>query len=334
MKGQFTADVEKPYTSRDFPKFTDLSDKELIPYCLENHRPAWEEFFRRHIPFIKKTIKRKLVGYGHAPERGSNDAVWDIHEKIVVKLYKCGILSQCVDPDGFHLWLKKIVQNQVTDWVKEQNRNKRLPQKQSEDFMVYISAPLKKDSNATFEDFLEDKNESFENLATELESILDKMERIEDEKKMWILRLSLISLLPLTRSDLEALAKFNGLSLKKNQQQIDKILEHVKIKERKRTEALGRSIILWHDISRLQYRLSTLEKPSTETPEIKTVEKEIADKNKRRENLLNIGNSLVRPANRDIATLVGIPENKAEQISTFLSRARKELRSESGGYQK
>ena len=58
MKGQFTSGVEKSYASAETPPFTALSDKDLITHCLENHRPAWEEFFRRHIPFIKKTIRK------------------------------------------------------------------------------------------------------------------------------------------------------------------------------------------------------------------------------------------------------------------------------------
>ena len=64
-----------------------ISDQQLVRLCLENNRPAWEEFFRRFIPTIKKAIKEKL-GLSVRPNLCFDEEVlWNIHEKIVVKLY-------------------------------------------------------------------------------------------------------------------------------------------------------------------------------------------------------------------------------------------------------
>jgi len=327
MKGRFTLDVEQTGTLSGPSLIENLSDSHLISRCQENDRLAWEEFFRRHIPLIKTIIKRKLLSYGYDPDRGTHDAVWDIHEKIVVKLYSRGVLSQCVDSAGFYSWLKTIVQNQVTDWVKEQNRNKRLPQTQSEEFMLYFSAPLQDGKSAVLQDFIEDKNESFEHLAEQLENILEKMAEIEDPKKMWILRLSLIALLPLSHDDLLNFSEYLKISPEELRQQIDKLQENVESKRKKQIETMGRAVVLWHDIKRLQHRMSNLEKSLQQNEKITALRIKIEEKSKRRKELLKTGTRFVRPTNKDIAELVGIPEDKAEQISTFISRARKSLSS-------
>ena len=74
-----------------------IPDHELVRSCIESNRPAWEEFFRRFIPYIKKGIQGVLVVYGL---QNDQDILWDIHEKIAVKLIKNGILSQCSNPSG------------------------------------------------------------------------------------------------------------------------------------------------------------------------------------------------------------------------------------------
>ena len=69
MEGRVTPNKEippSPFVSPSY--FSRLPDNELISQCLENIRPAWDEFFKRNIPFIKKNIKKRLFEYGVDPD--------------------------------------------------------------------------------------------------------------------------------------------------------------------------------------------------------------------------------------------------------------------------
>ncbi len=89
---------------------------------------------------------------------------------------------------------------------------------------------------------------------------------------------------------------------------------------------------MWHEIRRLEYKLVEMGKDiSKETEiEIKRIETEIEKKNKRREDLLRKGHRLSKPSNRDIAKIVGLPENKVVQVSNILIRARSVLQEKFG----
>jgi len=52
---------------------------------------------------------------------------------------------------------------------------------------------------------------------------------------------------------------------------------------------------------------------------------EIQKKSEKREDLLQKSKKLPRPSNRDIADIVGLPEDQINQISNILIRARKKI---------
>ena len=95
------------------PDLINISDQKLIDLCREHNCPAWDEFFRRFIPTIKHTIKATLVSRSRYDLLQDNDTIWNIHEKIVVKLYCRGILQQCRNPSGISAWLKTVARHQT-----------------------------------------------------------------------------------------------------------------------------------------------------------------------------------------------------------------------------
>lgn len=309
-----------------------ISDQQLVRLCLENDRPAWEEFFRRFIPTIKNAIKEKLGLSGRPNLCFDEEVLWNIHEKIVVKLYNKGILRQCAKPSGLRSWLKTIAHNQTTDWLKEQGRKKRLPQRAAECSTLSLFAPLKRNPDLTLEATLADKSESDEELRTYLDKILKDMDQIEDEKKYWILRLSIVAHLPLLQEELAKLATYSGHSESTLKSHFEKIMPKLEAKEQQRLVALGKAVLMWHEIRRLEYKLVEMGKDLSKETEIKIkrIETEIEKKNKRREDLLKKGGRLSKPSNRDIAKIVGLPENKVAQVSNILIRARSVLQEKLG----
>lgn len=52
---------DKKDVSKNKLEYKHCSDQEIVTLCLENKREAWEEFFFRFIPVIKKSIQSRLI---------------------------------------------------------------------------------------------------------------------------------------------------------------------------------------------------------------------------------------------------------------------------------
>jgi len=310
--------------------FADISDSELVGLCLENHRPAWEEFFRRYIPLIKQTIKGKLHECGYGYLQDDQDILWDIHEKIVEKLYGRGMLRQCVNVEGLRPWLRTVAQNQTMDWVSGQQRRKRLPQRQVENSMLSLSEPLKGTAQLTLADTIPADDELDDGAGDYMAGIVAQLSENGKDKKLWALRLSLIAHLPLSAAEISDLARFRGCSENEARRLAEAMVKQVEEKEEKRITALGRAILLWHEIRRLEARFIDLKASFSETAEVERITHEIQEKTAQREKFLKDGKRFSKPPNRDIAALVGLPEDQAEQVSTLIIRARGMLRTTMG----
>ena len=304
--------------------FTEISDQDLVRLCLANQREAWNEFFRRYIPDIKDAIKNRLRNCGYDNMAHNQDIIWDIHEKIVVKLIKKKILNQCENPIGIRFWLRKIAINQTTDWLIEQGRKKRLPQKQIEDSRISLSNPIMANSNPKIEDTISDDPVSKNKLQQHVEYALQQITEIKNSKKKWVLRLSIIYSLPLSQKEFDDLADFSGYSTDELKKRLNKMALDVEKKEQKRVQELGKAILFWHEIRRLENKLFEQNKDrSTESQKlVETLEHKIDFKIGKREVCLKKGNKYPRPSNKDIADIVGVPENQVNQISNLLNRAR------------
>jgi DNA-directed RNA polymerase specialized sigma24 family protein len=309
----------------EIPTLEHISDKELVACCLKNNRPAWEEFFKRYIPLIKQAIKGKLRESGYVNLSDDHDLVWDIHEKIVVKLYGRGLLRQCVNPEGIRAWLMTVAQNQTIEWLVWQGREKRLPQKQEEKLMAYLSDLIKGASGLTLEDTIADESGGEGNLGKYAEGALEELSNIGHDKKMWVLRLSILDHLPLSSEEIIDLSCFSGFPEDEVKSRVTIMMQQIEAKEVERIEASGRSVILWHQIRRMEAQFLERDSCSTDQSDTDSLLRELQKKMKIREQLLKDGRRLCRPANRDIAEMIGLSEDQAEQVSVYLKRARKML---------
>lgn len=102
---------KKKQRTDDRTDLRSLSGQQLIEGFLEGNgkenRPAWNEFFRRFIPYIKEGIREQLKSCRRLDLCYNQEVLLDIHEKIVVKLYSRGVLRQCTNPSGIRSWLKE-----------------------------------------------------------------------------------------------------------------------------------------------------------------------------------------------------------------------------------
>ena len=227
-------------------------------------------------------------------------------------------------------WLKTIARNQARDWATEQGRKKRLPQRESENATLSLSTPIKGHEGITIEDTLTSKtgtSEISDESRADFEKLLNALSGIEDDKKMWGFRLSIISRLPLSPAEIDKLSVFSGCPVREIRSRLTTMMQQVENKEEKRIKELGTAVLLWHEIRRLEIILAERKKDSSESNrnQIGNLQRKIEDKSKRREELLRTGNVLCRPANVDIGELIGLSDAKVHQVSNLIIRARSTL---------
>ena len=325
--------ADKPKTNL-FEDIRKSSDKRLALLCLENERIAWEEFFRRFIPLIKREIQNSFTSYGFYSFANDIDRIAEIQLLLVSKLYSDGALKQCHNYSGLQNWLSIMVRNQVVDWLRNQGRKKRLPERQLEQAMLSFSTNLYEDSGLAIEDTLgciekpaNELSEIDRKFDYFLSKIIDSIPKIKNPKSRWTFRLSLMAYLPVLTSELDQLVAFGSFSE-------DEILIHLRnmktglrAKAKRRDKENARAILYWYEIRRLQAILSEKEKIriSSEDEEIRTIQSKIDKLNQKRQRLLSSANKIIKPKNSEIAELIGIDKDQARQITNLFNRARKEI---------
>jgi len=309
-------------------KIAEITDDELIDLCQRNHRTAWEEFFRRFTPTIKRGIRSIFINNSRFDLLNNEDVLWDIHAKIVEKLYRDQGLEQYEDqPAGIRAWLKALARNQTRDWFKKEKRIKRLPQKQSEDEMISLSTPLRVGHDTILQDIIPHNPDPDDELKRSLQASMDGITAIDNSKKQWALRLSVILYEPLSKSEIRELAAFNDCPFEELAARLEEMIKQLQQREEKRLEKIGRAVLLWHEIKRM--RASLFEQSKVNSSEsrvaIEELKARIAKKTDQREILLRSGRKPPRPSNLDIARLIGLPEGKKDQVSNLIDKAREDL---------
>ena len=296
-------------------KIREVSLDELLNRCIQGDRSAWEEFFHRYIPLIKKAINQKIKGQAE-----TESIKEDIFEQIVTDLCRDKLLEECGDRKGFHQWIAKVSANRTISWLRAKDRLKRLPEKAYNENAVPLSTPLASGSSATLIDVLLSPQKSTPALAREAESALETLENLSNWKQKWIFRLCIAGQCPLMEDEKDVLYSqcehdyetFTSLCA-----DIEKDLDS---KDNEKQQAAGRAEILWYQIRRLEARLLECTEEQQDA-----LRKEIATLGKRRERHLHTANRLIQPRHSLIARILGIGEDKADQISGLLARAREAL---------
>lgn len=304
-----------------------LADEELVHHCLENHRPAWNEFFRRFIPHIKKAIKKQLRVSGHLDLSRDQDVLWEVHKDIVIKLFDRGWLRKCHDLSGIRPWLKEVASNQTIDWLRKRHSRKTLPERVTDLTNVSLHSPTRMDSELLLIDTIEDDLPHSSELDHFLENLLERLGQLDNKKASWVLRLSFVSQLPLSSEELDELTRFSGSPRAEVASCLVDVIARLEKTVQRKDWAAGRAILLWYEIRRLEAAIFHKVKVKTfdDDPEILEIRNLIQSKAKKREEYVKQSQVLCRPSNLEIARLVGMPAEKADQISSILVRARRLL---------
>ena len=313
----------------------DASDLDLVHWCLVGRQGAWDKFFARFIPVMVKAIRHTLRGHSSGLKNfwDDEDVLWEIHEKLVVKFFRHGLLQKCKEPAGIRGWLVTVATNQTKDWLKEKCRFKESPRSYAERSMRSLDEPLCRDSKISLGDSIKDTADIYHlerHYVDEVLGALDMLrtgEKSTDRQKYWALRLSMQAVLPLSNNEITELSWFNSLPesvIREHLRSVDILLEQ---RTAQREARLGNAVLLWHKIRRLEGQLLGLERDCSGEHNVKvaTLRKDLVAAMRQKEELLAEGRSLPRPSNRDIAQLLGIPPEQEGQVSTILKRARNAL---------
>lgn len=256
----------------------------------------------------------------------------DIHETIVIKLYRDGALARWSNSSRLQNWLHTVSRNAALDWAKAQNRKKRLPKHDSEKYPESFDAPLGAETDLTLHDLLGspdllEAEHRLEDLREFVERVLDGIAGIPNLQIRWTVRLCLLSVLPLSPEERSSLAEFSGTTKDDVASRIGAISEGLKKNAEKSEVALGRAVILWHQMRRLERKINDARRnPLAEPARIEADECELHAMREHRESLLASAFRFHRPSNEEIAPLVRLPPNKVGQVSTMLLRGRRILR--------
>lgn len=311
-----------------------LPDSDLVPLCLLHQRSAWEEFFKRFSPLIKKAIRRTFiickVGY-----LGENiDNILDIHAVLVEKLYAKGTLTKCTDLSGLRAWLTRITFNQTIEWLRERGRIKHLPLLKEEQSMRSLSTPLGEDQKFTLQDIMEDEDadlfHQLEQIASQLyvECVIDQISNIDNITHRWILRLHILGQLALSDAEIENLQSISPFHGDELDERISALEASLTEKEQERQDNLGRTVLYWHQLRNLEVNITRLDRDtfSDHTLEIDALKLEWTELENRKKKLFSSCHTLPKPTNKEIAEIVGITEDKCGNVSNYLVRAREDLR--------
>lgn len=160
-----------------------------------------------------------------------------------------------------------------------------------------------------------------------VECVIDQIASIDNITHRWILRLHILGQLTLSDAELANLQTVSPLQRDALNNRISAIEASLAEKEQDRQDDLGKTVLYWHQLRSLEVKISRMDKDtfSDHKPEIDTLKQEWNDIENRKKKLLSSCHSLPKPTNREIAEIVGVPEEKCGNVSNYLVRARESL---------
>ena len=299
-------------------QITELTIQELVQCCLRQDQKAWEEFLRRYVPLIKNMIKKNLYRYKF-PKWDDIDVIEDIWMKVFEKIYAGNGLELCTHFDNFDGWLWTIVSSKTVDYFRTKIRSGQYGNPEND--------TIDPDTIGT-DDWLERVMQDNETMET-LKNAMVELSGIKNEKIMWAMRLLIVAEEPLSHAEIKAFAEtFNHYDEQTIQRKLRDIQERLRSRIAEKQKNGESADKIWHELRRLEYQLKekTLHKTQEARAEIEELEQKINRKDTRREKMLNDSQQFCRPSNVEIADLIGLPEDQAQQISVFLKRARDKIK--------
>lgn len=293
----------------------------IVSGCLRNDQKSWEEFWTLFIPTIKKAIKQTLHRTPHPELAQDIDNVENIFKTIVDKFYEKKKLALCKDLSGLESWLWMVAHNATRDWLARKYNSGEIDGATNTDNIDDVEYPLAHN----YIDALHDNQE----IMKALDETYETLGQIDNHKYKWALRLSIIAEDSLSDKEISALSKeFGKYNPDEIKNKIKQIRKNLDLKLEKKRKAGERADNLFHERQKLEWDIKSITKSgdADSADKISYIIKKIRDKDRIRTEHLEDAKKICRPSNEEIADLIGLSENQAQQISTFLVRVRKQLR--------
>ena len=302
-----------------------MSDRELVQRCLNgNAEKDWSLFFTRFNCFIDQRICKTLM----AARMGTDvETVASIRMGINKKIINREIFKEDFDPYKFRSWLGKVIANHTCDWIRGKLSQCRAMEHYVESTMVSLSDPLAGATDQTYEDIIVNESswEGDQELDEEIDKCLGELQGLKDNYRLALL-VSIMYYEPLSEEAIAEIASLRRLSVAEIGGEVEKIKMDLERKHDKLLHDQDRAAILWAVVMRLSRRLQNLERdPATPEEKITALQKEIAEKTKRMDDLRQTCRRPIRPSTKAMAALLGIPEKSADTVNVLLFRAREIL---------
>ena len=302
-----------------------LTPSELVNRCLDEHEPAWNEFFHRYTSLIKKKIIKTFISRNKFDLAKDQDVVQEIFLLVFEKLFIQNTLDQLEESEKVEAWLRTVSKNRTVDWLKKRGSQKNLPVIQATTSSLSLNAPIDEESRLSLADIIPDRNHIDQSDIKELKDVSDNLANLSS-KKLWALRLKVLFYDPLDKDEIQALASFLAKPPEQVFEQVDLLMENLLKKKHMKDKDLNSAGRVWSLIRHLEMRLlNSISAGDLSKDEQKNLENEIRRRSKRLEILLRSGSQFIEPANEEIAKILGIPLHKVGRVSVLIHRARKKI---------
>lgn len=293
----------------------------IVAGCLQNNEKSWEEFWTLYIPTIKKAIEQTLRRTPHPELAQDVDNIENIFKIIVDKFYEKKKLALCKDLSGIESWLWTIAHNDTRDWLARKYNSGEIDGVANTDNIDDIEYKLAHNSSDTLQDNQE--------IMQALDEAYEALGQIDNNKYKWALRLSIMAEDSLSHKEISDLSKeFGKYNPDEIKNKIKKIRTNLDLKLERKRKAGERADNLFHERQKLEWEIKSIYKSGDVVlqDKVNALMKKVKEKDRIRAEHIEEANHICRPSNEEIADLIGLPERQSQQISTFLVRVRKQLR--------
>ena len=306
---------------REYKSIRESTNAELLAECALESRPALEEFFIRFNVHITSAIKKAL--FNHASEHlACSDAFHAVSSRVIDKLLYQNKLAECEKPDSICHWLETLCRNEVISWLREKGLLKNLPKQPIEDPGASIHQPLSGTSDEVLGDILQGRvvmpgDEPEKQLSPD--DVLAALIKIPDARNRWVCRLWIMGIATLSAQEMRDLADYAGIALADLQSRVAHMMRKLAGKKTAQEHAEIISLRLWHRLRRHENeQYNQYCRPSAAREQ--ELRREITKLSNRYEKKRKIVEAHIRPSNIDIAACIGMPTDKAAQISNIFAR--------------
>lgn len=314
--------MPKPIFLRDAEKV-----KVLVAKCQAGARDGWNELFEWCLQDIKKIIVYTLLRYGR--EDLKND---DTIAEIVVSVYtgtRNGIHG-LKDPNGLKAWIATISRNKTLDFLNSLNTRQRKHKRHIENNTVTLDSSITADGTITIGDQVPAPVTNF-SFSRVLEESLSEINNLS-ELHQWAFRLKAIFYNPFGTEEIESLSAYLNRPLETVRRQINALMDLLVEKSDQKESLLSEAALLQYEIETLRRRLFVLKDGAAASAETAHLKDVVVAKKRLLNQKEKQGQQVIAPSNSQVATILGIPPEKANSIGVIVHRIRQRLK-QGQGYQ-